>query len=127
MLRYLAEHQIFDAMEVLGGQEPGSMESNLQIAFWNDMRADGIYMPIVGCDDAHTRHMTWNSLDNCFNMAWTVIFAKEPSFDGFAESIRGGYSAAVDNYDGAERRFFWVLRYSLWEMCCPLWQTPLCL
>ena len=100
MLRYLAKHHIFDAMEVLGGQEPGSMESNLQIAFWNDMRADGIYMPIVGCDDAHTRHMTWNSLDNCFNMAWTVIFAKEPSFDGFAESIRGGYSAAVDNYDG---------------------------
>jgi len=100
MLRYLAEHQIFDAMEVLGGQDPGSMESNLQIAFWNDMRADGIYMPIVGCDDAHTRHMTWNTMENCFNMAWTMVFAKDPSFEGFAEAIRGGYSAAVDCYDG---------------------------
>ncbi len=100
MLRYLSEHHIFDAMEVLGGQEPGSMESNLQIAFWNDMRADGIYMPVVGCDDAHTRHMTWTSLDNCFNMAWTLIFAKDPSFDGFAEAIRSGFSTAVDCYDG---------------------------
>ena len=100
MLWYLAEHKLFDAMEVLGGQEPGSMESNLQIAFWNDMRADGIHMPIVGCDDAHSRHMTWNTLENCFNMAWTLIFAKAPSFEGFAEAIRGRYSVAVDCYDG---------------------------
>ncbi len=100
MLRYMAEHKIFDAMEVLGGQDPGSMESNLQIAFWNDMRADGVTMPVVGCSDSHVRHMTWTSINNCFNMAWTLVFAKEPSFDGFKEAIRGGYSTAVDCYDG---------------------------
>lgn len=100
-LRYLTEHKLFDAMEVLGGQEPGSMEANLQIAFWNDMRADGLYMPIVGCDDAHRRHFDWREWENCFNMAYTLIFAKEPSFDGFKEAIENRFSAAVDRYDGA--------------------------
>ena len=100
MLRYLSEHKIFDAMEVLGGQDPGSMESNLQIAFWNDMRAEGVYMPIVGCSDAHIHHMTWRRMGDCFNMAWTLVFAKDPSFEGFKEAICGGYSTAVDCYDG---------------------------
>ncbi|MBQ7983227.1 MAG: hypothetical protein IJ302_06645, partial [Clostridia bacterium] len=100
MLRYLTQHHIFDAMEVLGGQEPGSMEANLQIAYWNDMRADGLFMPVVGCDDAHRRHYSW-SYDSSFNKVYTLIFANDPSFDGFAEAVRSGYSAAVDLYDEA--------------------------
>lgn len=100
MLKYLAEHKIFDAMEVLGGQDPGSSEANLQIAYWNDMRAEGIYMPIVGCSDSHRRHYPWNQAANCFNVDYTLIFAKDPSFEGFKEAIKNGYSIAVDHYDG---------------------------
>ena len=36
-----------------------------------------------------------------FNEAYTILFAKDSSFDGFAEAIRGGYSAAVEAYEGA--------------------------
>lgn len=100
MLRYMAEHKIFDAMEVLGGQHPGSMEANMQVSFWNDMRADGIHMPIVGSDDAHIRHTVWSDSD-CFNKVYTVAFTNEPSFDGFKEALLNRCTVAVDQYDEA--------------------------
>ena len=100
MLRYMAEHKLFDAMEVLGGQHPGSMEANMQISFWNDMRADGIHMPIVGADDAHIRHTVWSDSD-CFNKVYTVAFMNDPSFEGFKDAILNRWTVAVDQYDEA--------------------------
>ena len=64
------------------------------------MRADGIFITPVGADDAHRRVFDWD-YDSSFNEAYTILFAKDPSFDGFAEAIRGGYSAAVESYEGA--------------------------
>ena len=100
MLRYLAETKLFDAVEIVHGQEPDADEANLQAAFWNDLRADGIFLPVVGCDDAHRRSYAWD-YDSSFNNAYTVIFAKEPSYDGFREAVCSGYSAAVESYRDA--------------------------
>ncbi len=101
MLRYIAETGMFDAMEVVHGQEnPALAEANRQEAFWQEMRADGVFIPVVGVDDAHRRCFAWNY--GCdFNNAYTVIFARDSAFTGFAEAIRGGYSAAVEGYGGA--------------------------
>lgn len=97
MLHYLAKTKLYDAMEVIHGQEPASDEANLQIAFWNDMRAEGIFLPVVGCDDAHRRSFSWD-YDSSFNNAYTIIFAEDPSFEGFREAIRSGYSVAVETF-----------------------------
>lgn len=98
MFAYLAKTKTFDAVEVLHGQEPGCPDANMQVAFWNELRAQGIFIPIVGVDDAHRRIYSWN-YDSSFNKVYTVIFAKDPSFAGFADAIRNGYSVAVDNYN----------------------------
>ncbi len=102
MFRYLAETGLFDAAEIVHGQDsdPEAVEANRQLAFWNDMRAEGIFIAPVGVDDAHRRNFPWNY--GCdFNKAYTVIFANDPSFAGFREAIRSGFSAAVESYGNA--------------------------
>ncbi len=101
MFKYIAKTGLFDAAEIIHGQDdPDSVEANRQLAFWNDMRAEGVFIAPVGVDDAHRRNYRWNY--GCdFNKAYTVIFAKDPSFEGFKEAIRGGYSAAVESYGNA--------------------------
>jgi len=98
MFEYLAKTKTFDAVEILHGQDAGCPDANMQVAFWNDLRVRGIFIPIVGCDDAHRRIYPWN-YDSSFNKVYTIIFANEPGFSGFADAIRNGYSVAVDNYD----------------------------
>ena len=100
MVRYLAKTGLYDAVEIVHGQEPGCRDANMQTAFWNDLRAEGIFITPVGADDAHRRVFPW-SYDSSFNEAYTLIFAKDASFDGFAEALRGGYAAAVESYEDA--------------------------
>lgn len=100
MFRYLAEQKIYDAVEAIHGQEPGCTDANMQVAFWNDLRADGIFITPVGVDDAHRRNHNWD-YECSFNEAYTIIFANDPSFSGFAEAIKGGYSVAVETYENA--------------------------
>ncbi|MBP3323923.1 MAG: hypothetical protein J6M16_06990 [Clostridia bacterium] len=100
MFRYAAKTGLYDAVEVMMGQEPNSSESNMQIAFWNDLRAEGINITPLGCDDAHRRYYKWD-YECCFNGVFTIIYSKTPDFEGFKEAVKGGYSVAVDNYDGA--------------------------
>ncbi len=102
VFRYLAKEKIYDAAEILHGQEEGCPDAYMAAAFWNDMRADGIFISPVGVDDAHMRYFHW-SYESAFNWTSTMIFAKAPSFDGFAEAIRSGYSVATESYeDGPE-------------------------
>ncbi len=101
MLRYITETGLYDAVEIIHGQDDyTSVEANRQIAFWNDMRADGLFIPVVGCDDAHRRSFHWTYTCD-FNQAYTILFAKDPSFAGFADAVRNGYTTAVECYGDA--------------------------
>ena len=100
VFRYFARERIYDAAEIFHGQEPGCADANLQLAFWNDLRAEGVFIPPLGVDDAHRRNYSWD-YDSSFNEAFTVIFARDPSFAGFAEAVRHGYTAAVERYEKA--------------------------
>lgn len=114
VFRYFAKERIYDAAEILHGQEPHCTDANLQLAFWNDMRADGIYISPLGADDAHRRNFSWN-YESSFNEAWSVIFAKDDSFDGFAEALKSGYTAAVEGYEGAPEHV--IATYRLTKYC----------
>ncbi|MBQ7642354.1 MAG: hypothetical protein IJS67_00480 [Clostridia bacterium] len=101
MFRYLIETRLFDAAEILHGQDdPSSTDANQQFAFWNDLRAEGHYITPVGSDDSHRRSHVCNFPCD-FNNVYTVIFAPDPSFEGFSDAIKKGYSVAVESYGGA--------------------------
>ena len=100
MFRYLAKEKIYDAVEVFHGQEPRCRDAQLQFAFWNDLRAEGIFLSPLGADDAHRRYFRWD-YDSSFNEAYSVVFMKEPTLGGFAEALKNGMSAAVETYEGA--------------------------
>ncbi len=100
MLRYMMQTKLFDAVEIIHGQDdPDCTDANRQVAFWNDLRAQGIFLPVVGVDDAHRRVHNWDYASD-FNKAYTIIFAENKEMGGFAEAIRGGYSVAVTHRAG---------------------------
>ncbi len=100
VFRYLSEKKIYDGAEILHGQEPGCRDANMQTAFWNDMRADGIFISPLGADDAHRRNYRWD-YESCFNQAYSVILSRSADLDGFSETLKNGYTAAVESYEGA--------------------------
>lgn len=100
VFRFLSEEKSYDAAEVLHGQEPGCRDANLQAAFWNDLRAEGIFISPLGVDDAHRRNRRWD-YDSSFNEAYSVILAESPTLEGFKEALKNGYTAAVERYEDA--------------------------
>ena len=101
MLRYLIETKLFDAVEIIHGQDdPSSQDANQQVAFWHDLRAEGMKISLVGVDDSHFRNFPI-SYPGDFNHAYTILFSADPSFEGFAEAIKGEYSVAVESYGDA--------------------------
>lgn len=93
MLEYSFRQGLQDAFELTGGQTVH--ENNLQIAFWQDMRAQGVNVPIVGSSDSHgTDHATY------FGMSKTVLFAKDMEFDSITSAITDGYSVAIEEQYG---------------------------
>ena len=100
VFRYFAKEKICDGAEILHGQEPGCRDANMEAAFWNELRAEGIFIAPLGADDAHRRNARWD-YECCFNRVYTVALLREASVNGFLETLRGGYTAAVESYENA--------------------------
>lgn len=100
VFRYLAKEKIYDAAEILHGQEKGCQDANMQSAFWGDLRAEGIYISPLGVDDAHRRYFNWD-YECSFNEVYTVAFVEEKSLEGLKEAFVSGFTAAVECYDNA--------------------------
>lgn len=71
--RYLWKNGCFDALEVLAGCDWNDNGNNLQQAFWADLRAEGLTIPIVGASDCHDA----KSKDSRFNRQFSIVFAKD--------------------------------------------------
>lgn len=79
----------FDAFELIGGQV--SQENDLQVAFWNDLRAEGHRIPVVGSSDSH------GTLEHgLYDQMYTIVFADEFSVDGIIRAVKQGNSTAVE-------------------------------
>lgn len=63
---------LLDVFEVVGGCT--NIENNKQIALYNEARAEGIKLPIVGSSDAHTTSYT---AQIGFDTIWTIAFKKD--------------------------------------------------
>lgn len=53
MLEFLLRNRIFDAFEVVDDTDGTGNGCNLQVAIYNEMRASGIRIPIIGASDCH--------------------------------------------------------------------------
>lgn len=109
MTDYLFETNCFDAFEVLGGQS--IWENNMQTALYNEERAKGRKIPIVGSSDSHgTEPPVW------FNTIKTVLISEDLKFERIYQNIKELYSAAVETAGGECYRVdgpYRIVKYAL--------------
>ncbi len=91
----LLEHNRYDVLEVIGGFGRNSTESNmLSVMRWQEEQAKGKVIPAAGISDSH-------SCDgDLTGWYYTIVFAKEISFEAIAEAIRANLCVAVHDIPG---------------------------
>lgn len=113
VISYMYEHQPYDANEIIGGYYRYQEESNtLQIARYNEERAKGRNIPVVGVSDAHG-----SSEDNdLFGWFYTIVFSHKNEQADLINNIKELYSVAVEAIPGeAVRAYgpFRLVKYAL--------------
>jgi len=103
MSKAIMKNGLCDAFEVLGGCTPKG--NNLQVALYNDLRAEGTNIPVVGSTDSHTvlklEHL----------QRYTIVFAKKKDV---INAIDEGYSVAVESLPGENMRVYGSLRLAFY-------------
>lgn len=95
-----------DAFELLGGNTPE--KDNLQLALYNDLRQEGISLPIVGSSDSHT---VFNEKRSMFKSHSTVVFTDDGDIIGAVEK---GRSVAVEALPGETPHVYGSLRLTMY-------------
>jgi len=88
----LFERQPYDALELIGGYHRFEVESNaLQVARYNEERAQGKRIPVVGVSDSHGCET-----GSLFGWYYTVVFSPTTDLPDLIENIKGLYSVALE-------------------------------
>ncbi len=96
----------FDAVEVIGGYYVFQHESNtLQVARWQEERARGRELPVVGASDAHGCRK-----GELFGWYYTIFFAAAPTLEGLRGALAAHRSVAVEARPGEAPRAFGPFR-----------------
>lgn len=102
----LFDAQPFDALELIGGFHLYEAESNmLQVARYNEERANGKRIPIVGASDSHGCEQA-----ELFGWYYTVVFAKSLDLPDIINGVRELYSVAVEGLPNEQVRAFGPFR-----------------
>jgi hypothetical protein len=103
---YLIQNQPYDALELIGGYHRFEEESNtLQVARYQEERAKGREIPIVGVSDSH------GCEDNgLFGWFYTIVFSPSLDLQEITGSIKSLYSVAVEEIPGESPRVFGPFR-----------------
>ena len=80
---------MFDGYELIGGMTQG--ENNHSVAMWNDLRADGLKISVVGSSDVHGIQG-----DGTFPNYFTVCFAEKNENDAIIAAVKQGNCVAVE-------------------------------
>jgi hypothetical protein len=92
----------FDALEIIGGYYAFQHESNtLQVARWQEERARGRVLPVVGASDAHGCRR-----GELFGWYYTIFFAAAPTLEGLRGALSAHRSVAVEARPGEAPRAF---------------------
>lgn len=99
MTRYLLKSGVYDAFELLGGQSVH--ENNIQVALYQDLRAEGARIPAVANSDSHgTEPAVY------FDWVSTLILADSASFEDVYSAVQGLCSVAVESYPNETYRVY---------------------
>lgn len=98
MSKAIIKNGLCDAFEVIGGCNP--KQNNMQVALYNDLRAEGINIPIVGSTDSHSVFSGEHTKRS------TVVFAESDIINAVSQ----GYSVAVESLEGEAVRVYGNLR-----------------
>jgi hypothetical protein len=108
MTTLLLDRQSYDALELIGGYHPFEVESNmLQVARYNDERARGKVIPIVGVSDAHGCET-----GELFGWYYTIVFAPSLKLPDLVQSVKALYSVAVEALPGQTPRAHGPFRFA---------------
>ena len=109
-LEYVFETGAYDAFELIGGQT--LLENNIQSAFYQEMRAKGMRIPIVGSSDSHGTDPA-----SYFGIGKTIVFAPDMKKDSICNAIKDMYSVAIEKQynDGGERVYgsYRLVKYTM--------------
>jgi hypothetical protein len=106
LTNFLLEGQPYDALELIGGYHRYEVESNaLQVARYQEERAEGKRIPIVGVSDSHGCET-----GSLFGWYYTVAFSPTPDLSDLISSIKDLYSVAVEALPGETPRAFGPFR-----------------
>ncbi|MBQ8849840.1 MAG: PHP domain-containing protein [Clostridia bacterium] len=99
-LEYVFETGAYDAFELVGGQSVH--ENNVQIAFYQEQRAKGRQIPIVGSSDSHGTDPA-----SYFGVGRSVVFAKDMELESICDAVKSFYSVAIEQQPcGEEERVY---------------------
>ena len=117
---YMLKQGIYDIFEVFGGCTVN--ENQIQEAMWQELRAEGVDLPIVGSTDTHD-YLKGKSL---FGLYSTLVFAKDSQ--SIPDAIMNRYSVAVETIDGETPRVagkFRLVKYAIYllEQFYPVYET----
>lgn len=87
--RILLTSGMFDAFELMGGC--GQALRNRTLAFWGDLRAEGLRIPVVGSSDVHGIQKSVE-----FPHQFTVCFAEDKEHDAIISAVKNGNTVAVE-------------------------------
>ena len=95
----LFKRHIFDVFEIMGGTD--KKHNRMQVEYYNTMQNKGCKFPLVASSDAHCSHgHNISHFDQCF----TVAFAENT--DKIFESVKNGFSVAVDNFETEDKNVY---------------------
>lgn len=87
--KILLKSGMFDAYELIGGM--GQVGCNRSVALWNDLRAEGLKISVVGSSDVHILRDGYS-----FPHYFTVCFAENNDNDSIIDAVKRGNSVAVE-------------------------------
>lgn len=101
MLEFLLKNEIFDAFEVVDDDDYSGNGVNLQTAIYNEMRANGIKVAIVGASDCHS------VVSELFDKFFTYAFCE--NLNDIKDAVKNLKTVAVERI-GNEYRIYGPFR-----------------
>ena len=106
MLEFLLKNGIFDAFEVVDDDDHTGNGVNLQTAMYQQLRSEGVIIPIVGSSDCH------DVKSELFDKFFTYAFAS--SVNDVKSAIKGLKTVAIERIGGEYRAYgdFRLVKYA---------------
>lgn len=92
--KLLIKSGAFDAYEVYGGMKWDG--NNMSLALWNDLRDEGVKLPLVGSSDVHALQ------SEHFSNLFTIVLATDNTQEAIMDALRKGNTIPVERTGTAE-------------------------